>query len=274
MPAVTVYEPGILERTIVFLTNSVGKVVILASVLIIVRLLAISGYDTQTALALAAGSDLFALTFSLFISAFSTVIGLAVSAFLLVSSQRLAHHAPVPVALTACASGGVLLMLLTTPVSLLLWLPLALGIAACATSLLRRFCPSVTTRTLSAVVTGVAIVGVCSLLGQSLLFNTDPFGHPHVLRVKTRLSDTTIGTGYIIGYPLNGNGDRVAVLEYSPRQVVLLSEKDIEMDEICTLPSATVGRQPTAAARLVTTWNTRRNVYEPRAETTSCFAWP
>jgi hypothetical protein len=266
------YRPGILERSLVHVSDSIGTAVLLGLTLVVIRLMSISNYDTQTALAVANGADLFSLIFSLFVSAFAITAGIINGALLVVCSQRYAEWAVVPTSYTMVICISSILMLVTTPLTLINWLPAVFGllslVVACAQRPWHRLAPGRFFRLVSA----MALTGVIALAVQNLCFNSSPFGHPRLLVIKEKYQDAPI-TGTIVGYPLGAPGEQTTLLEYEPRQVIVLPTRAVVTAQICSMSATSDRTHPTVAAWLAHIVAAQKKIYVPSAKNPDCFNW-
>lgn len=227
-------ESGLIEQSAAYFSQSVGKVAVVATVAIVGRLLAITGYDPGTALALSSGADFFSLIFTLVISAFPAVAALACGAALLVAAERIYRQVEVPSALSVLAAMLCILMLASAPLSVVPWISPGVGLLALLVSLGSRW-GSVTARSgIYRLLYAVASITIMAVGIRALVINDEPFGYPQIYHVSVAQANVKL-TGSVVGYGIGSSSEQRTILIYRPRQVLVIPTASVLSAQVCSL---------------------------------------
>lgn len=199
------------------------------------KLFVISGYSTNTAIAILGRADLFSLMMSLALSTLPLLLSGCTAVALVLVATRTAASRPLTTQLLAMGVVLVLGLAVVMPASRLLFVPPVLGLLSVGTAIASRITGNRHTLWGLWALVGATLTAVGILSLSDMALQADPIGTPRVYGISGLARGTDKLDGYVVGYPLSEAMGQTSILMYQPREVVDFPLSTITSSETCSL---------------------------------------
>lgn len=221
-----------LEAAAFRVAHSIGLATATGGLLVLARLYSISAFDAQTAAEIANHADFGSLLLMLFISALPTMISLVCAISLILICERVRAGRAIGLGLSLSAAISSTLLLVMVPATIISYLGPGLALVSLALTAAFRKDQGVGLVRIWSIVRAVTLVIILGITLNLILLSDRPMGQGVVVQTEAVSKEHGLA-GSVVGYVLNSNESSLTLLEYRPRQVLVIDEREVVNISAC-----------------------------------------